>query len=614
VDKKRVLIALLLVGLLLGCVVVIAYASSCNFVGSKSSDVYHYPDCRYAKNIKSGNRVCFDTPEDAVAAGYRPYKVCKPPSKSPPTPTPTPAPTPTPTPTPIPMEWVVKADTPEAGGYGEAVVSADDYIYIARCMYATSTPYFWRYNLTANSWDPMNTSGLPTGAFRSGTSLTWDNGSYIYALLGGRYSDKDRCLFYRYNIPNDSWEQLNDTPFAQGAGDSLAWSGYDEQLFAFLGSGKLGTNFSCYNLSNSSWDTALPFNWTSTDDGASLVWAGGEYLYALRGEWQETVPNGDFARYSIPDGTWADMSPMPESEGVGDGASLLWTEKYQDYIFSLGGGSCLEDPGYNFYCYIISCDEWQGLKSIPCPVGYYVGNRLGFANGHIYYWQGTPTSEKWICNGAAFYMFETTPPVLTGSTTVSSSPSAATIYLDGSYKGITPLTITEVSPGYHTIKLSLDGYNDWSTSVEVTEGKTSNVCKTMEKVPSPIGNIVINEIESNPPGNDNSNSVIEWVELYNPTSEAVDLSGWILKTTHGRIGKVYPSGTIEAKGYLVFGKGSQWLDNEGDSVFLRDNGGAKIDEVAFTDTENDDHTKQRYPNGEDSWGFRWKTKGYSNGG
>lgn len=95
--------------------------------------------------------------------------------------------------------WIRKADTPAAGGYGEAVVSADDYIYITRCMYASSTPYFWRYNLTANSFDTMNTLGLPTGAFRSGTSLTWNNGSYIYALLGGRYSDTTRRLFYRYS-------------------------------------------------------------------------------------------------------------------------------------------------------------------------------------------------------------------------------------------------------------------------------------------------------------------------------------------------------------------------------------------------------------------------------
>jgi hypothetical protein len=304
-------------------------------------------------------------------------------------------------------QWNKTANTPEAGGYGEAVVSADDYIYIARCMYDYSTPYFWRYNLTANSFDTMNVSGLPTGAFRNGTSLTWDNGSYIYALLGGKYCDNDRCLFYRYNIPNDSWEQLNDTPFPQCAGDALTWSGYDDQLYAFSGSGKRGTNFSCYNASNGSWNTTLPFNWTSTADGASLTWTGGEYLYALRGEWQETVPNGNFARYGIPNGPWEDMSPMPESDGVGDGASLLWTEKYPDYIFSLGGGSCLEDPQCNFCCYIISSNEWQQLNSIHCPVGYYVGNRLGFANGHIYCWQGAP--KEWDCGGNAFFIFDLVP-------------------------------------------------------------------------------------------------------------------------------------------------------------------------------------------------------------
>ena len=309
------------------------------------------------------------------------------------------------TPTLAAGEWSREEDTPEAGGYGEAVVGTGEHIYIARCMRNPSAPYFWRFDPSTRIWDEsMNVSGLSIGAFRSGTSLTWDNGRYIYALLGGRYSDNDRRLFYRYSIPNDSWERLNDTPFPQGAGDALTWSGYDDQVYAFLGSEKLGTVFARYNLSNSSWDTTLPFNWTSTDDGASLVWAGGEYLYALRGEWQETVPNGDFARYSIPNGTWEDMSPIPESEGVGAGASLLWTKKYQDHILSLGGGSCLEDPGYNFYGYDITSNEWQQLYSLPCPVGYYVGNRLGVVNGQrIYYWQGTPAT--WDCGGNAFFSF-----------------------------------------------------------------------------------------------------------------------------------------------------------------------------------------------------------------
>jgi endonuclease/exonuclease/phosphatase family metal-dependent hydrolase len=208
-----------------------------------------------------------------------------------------------------------------------------------------------------------------------------------------------------------------------------------------------------------------------------------------------------------------------------------------------------------------------------------------------------------------------------GSLSVSSSPSGTTIYLDGSYKGKTPRTITEVSPGGHTIKLTLGGYYDWSTTVNAKTGEIFYVKATLTPVPPSTPTpthtlplIVINEVESNPPGNDNSKSVIEWVELYNPASADMALTGWILKTTHGRIGTVYLSGTIKAKDYRVFGRGSQWLDNEGDLVILRDNGGAKIDEVAFTDNGNDDYTWQRYPNGEDSWDFRWKTKGYSNGG
>jgi hypothetical protein len=220
-----------------------------------------------------------------------------------------------------------------------------------------------------------------------------------------------------------------------------------------------------------------------------------------------------------------------------------------------------------------------------------------------------PIYAEFYCDG------DIDTPERGGSLSVNSSPSGATIYLDDSYKGKTPLAIIEASSGYHTIKLSLDGYNDWSTSVEVTEGKTSNVNKTLKKVPPPIGNIVINEVELNPPGNDNSNSVIEWVELYNPTSSSVDLDGWTLSSTGGsRTDTFELSGSIKANGYYVF-EHSRWLDNENDeSIILRDVAGNEIDRTPpKDDRNNDDRTWQRYPNGEDSWEFRWKTKGYSNG-
>jgi hypothetical protein len=313
--------------------------------------------------------------------------------------------------------WIRKVDTPQAGGYGEAVVGTGNYVYVARCLYASSTPCFWGYDPATDSWESMSISGLPTGAFRSGTALAWDHGDHIYALLGARYADDDRRLFYCYEISSNSWEQLSNTPYEQGAGDAAAWSGYDGYIYAILGSNEHGTAFGRYDISEDSWER-LPLNpsWTVTDDGASLAWTGGEYLYALRGEWEELTPHGDFARYHIPTRTWHDMSLLPDAGGVGDGASLLWVGSWMaecsDYIFALGGGAVDESPGYNFYRYSISDDSWQQLESIPCPVGYYVGNRLGFADGRIYYWQGSPTTSSWICGGKAFYVFEALRPTM----------------------------------------------------------------------------------------------------------------------------------------------------------------------------------------------------------
>ena len=66
-----------------------------------------------------------------------------------------------------------------------------------------------------------------------------------------------------------------------------------------------------------------------------------------------------------------------------------------------------------------------------------------------------------------------------GSIKVTSKPPGANIYLDGRHKGKTPDTITEVSPGHHTTKLTLDSYRDWSTNLQVRAGETSDVAAIM---------------------------------------------------------------------------------------------------------------------------------------
>ncbi len=304
-------------------------------------------------------------------------------------------------------QWVQKASTPKAGGYGESVGSTESNIYVIRTLYTSSLPQFWSYNPNTNSWVSLSIEGLPAGAFRNGATLTWDNADNLFALGGARYSDADRRVFYRYSISGDIWTQAADAPAPEGAGDAADWSGYDDKLYAILGSSSHGTAFARYDALSNTWDViASPP--AGCDDGASITWTGGISLYALRGEYYESIPLQDFWSYDIVNNSWTTLTPIPEEDGVGDGASLIWIGDWNisqiDYVYALGGGAVDEKPGHEFYRYSISNDSWETLPAIPFPIGYYNGNRLGFTSDHIFYWQGSPTSYSG--GGKKFARFE----------------------------------------------------------------------------------------------------------------------------------------------------------------------------------------------------------------
>ncbi|MBP1928067.1 hypothetical protein J2741_000614 [Methanolinea mesophila] len=63
----------------------------------------------------------------------------------------------------------------------------------------------------------------------------------------------------------------------------------------------------------------------------------------------------------------------------------------------------------------------------------------------------------------------------TGAISVISIPWSAAVYLDDQYKGLTPLTIQGVTAGTHTLKVTKDGYRDYSTTVTVSSGRTTRV-------------------------------------------------------------------------------------------------------------------------------------------
>lgn len=61
----------------------------------------------------------------------------------------------------------------------------------------------------------------------------------------------------------------------------------------------------------------------------------------------------------------------------------------------------------------------------------------------------------------------------TGSLSITTTPPGALVYIDGQMKGISPATIPGLSPGPHTIRLILDGYQDFETTTEISAGSTS---------------------------------------------------------------------------------------------------------------------------------------------
>jgi len=51
-------------------------STSITYVGSKNSDKYHKPNCRWAENIKNSNKITFSSESAARAKGYTACKTC----------------------------------------------------------------------------------------------------------------------------------------------------------------------------------------------------------------------------------------------------------------------------------------------------------------------------------------------------------------------------------------------------------------------------------------------------------------------------------------------------------------------------------------------------------
>ena len=114
----------------------------------------------------------------------------------------------------------------------------------------------------------------------------------------------------------------------------------------------------------------------------------------------------------------------------------------------------------------------------------------------------------------------TPTPIPMGTISASSSPLGASVHLDEVYKGITPLTISNVPVGSHTVKVTLPGYEDWSGSITVSAGVTASISPTLTPL---TGTISVTT---------------------SPVSGAIYIDGKYVGT--GQVFREYPLGTYRA--------------------------------------------------------------------
>jgi len=132
--------------------------------------------------------------------------------------------------------------------------------------------------------------------------------------------------------------------------------------------------------------------------------------------------------------------------------------------------------------------------------------------------------------------------------------------------------------------------------------------------------VVINEVDINPPGDDSA-SISEWVELYNPTDSEINLGGWEIASTTvlKKTMTILAGTTIQPGEFLTYSYQNVWFTDSNESVELRDENGIVIDKTPlFSDLANDFTSWQRIYDGLDTdsssdWKFVTSTTGSSNG-
>ena len=130
-----------------------------------------------------------------------------------------------------------------------------------------------------------------------------------------------------------------------------------------------------------------------------------------------------------------------------------------------------------------------------------------------------------------------------------------------------------------------------------------NQTTTTTILPPAEGHVVINEFVSDPVS---GNSADEWIEIYNPTSSAVNINNWTITEAAGQVTAL--SGSLQSHEFFTVTNPNGILNNDGDKLTLKDNSNNVVDMVAYGNF-NDSNTADNAPDAADPKSTGRKTDG-----
>jgi len=257
------------------------------------------------------------------------------------------------------------------------------------------TPTFYYLDISTNVWTQK--ANLPANLDKGG-SLVYD-GQYIYATEGGGTTN-----FYSYDIGTDTWTAKADTPSSVEEGGKMAIDGSSS---IYLIQGGAAAGFFRYTIASNTWTTLAPVPQTVEDVGA--ITFDGTYIYAFSGGGQ-----GNFYRYNTSTNSWTAMASITFSNKPDDGASLVYASG--NYIYAIPAGDVTSKV--SFYRYDISTNTWSDVGVADSPLGFGDGAALVYDGvGNIYSMRAGDASGdlmKYSISTNSWITFNGTIPVLGG--------------------------------------------------------------------------------------------------------------------------------------------------------------------------------------------------------